>query len=996
MIEGGLEYSGYIDIKQPPKIKGRKLKTWKKKWVVMHEMSIRSAGRSAAKVDIYADEKTATESPADKMTFILEFVTDIRQAKSKNRLHAFEVVEKEAVLLLAGATELETQTWVSKFRKIFFPHKEEIDNFSVVIVFNEHSGRLGLQGIYTMTVNPEVVAISSKQHNSYEWSLNMLKRFHLEKDAENPTKELLTIECGPKSECGEATFQFRSDHVTKILDSIKKNIYIALDRKRTERSKTNTPVTEKRVRSSNEETRTRSETMCSIENRYKELLENATNNQEKAGQIPYESQESRESQAESVVSDDAPELPPKKRQNVTFDVSTPDARDAAKIDLLASPNVVSTEEESTYNRVDFHQPKSAPKTGNIISMVTVAKPGYETKLLLDDRGYSHVDIQNSKPVISEDKTRSLSNMSSHSSISCRSASVGSKDSGIIYAKVDKSVKSENGTQSKRSSNSFDSAVSTSSAVGSITPSHVDSNTTTLTVEVQAVEVTGAELIENQKHEHGMQETNDNGIYQDMSLEDNKSISKSELGGDKLHAKLKLRKSNSAGTFTKDEKENEYEDLDNFRKGKKNLVKHLGMDPQVDPKSVPPSLPERPSSHKIKRKFHNNEKKLFTLPFRSKNRKQKERAVSISSSSSDSDSESTRGSKKSDDLAVKVWPLGNKSVIAENEDLYQPIAIERYLNDNDGVTLSQKRERSSSLNLNMVSAMKRPSITSATLERSNQVWKHNRNVSMQMDMLNRRNDPNNTMLNVERENFDFSFQPGMLIRENDRTSVEMNSDDERNNDSLEIKSDDEPIYAEVEPVKKSSSRIENPFPNLTIWKPQDMSDVAEVSELNETKYENDDSMNSSNPREKLELLNQGFVIDDEPKCGSESLLIDLSEPINAPSTQSGIDIFNMGVGPSFLDTSLLIPTRSQIGATNVSANLIDIFSLGCGTPLPPSSSDLFNSSSRPHMTVSSYNGPHNVTSQTSKPGAESESIYMDMESCNNESIYVLPSSINLKN
>lgn len=92
----------------------------------MHEMSIRSAGRSAAKVDIYADEKTATESPADKMTFILEFVTDIRQAKSKNRLHAFEVVEKEAVLLLAGATELETQTWVSKFRKIFFPHKEEI------------------------------------------------------------------------------------------------------------------------------------------------------------------------------------------------------------------------------------------------------------------------------------------------------------------------------------------------------------------------------------------------------------------------------------------------------------------------------------------------------------------------------------------------------------------------------------------------------------------------------------------------------------------------------------------------------------------------------------------------------------------------------------------------------------------------------------------------------------------------------------------------------
>jgi hypothetical protein len=88
-------------------------------------MSIRSAGRSAAKVDVYSDEKTAKNSPADKQTFILEFVTDIRSAKSKTHSHAFEIVERDPVLLLAGSTELDTQSWMSTFKKIFFPEQEE-------------------------------------------------------------------------------------------------------------------------------------------------------------------------------------------------------------------------------------------------------------------------------------------------------------------------------------------------------------------------------------------------------------------------------------------------------------------------------------------------------------------------------------------------------------------------------------------------------------------------------------------------------------------------------------------------------------------------------------------------------------------------------------------------------------------------------------------------------------------------------------------------------
>ena len=89
-------------------------------------MSILPAGRSAAKVDVYADESTAKTCPADKHTFILEFVTEIRAAKSKKHTHAFEVVETDPVLLLAGKTELETQAWMSAFRRIFWQH--QVDN----------------------------------------------------------------------------------------------------------------------------------------------------------------------------------------------------------------------------------------------------------------------------------------------------------------------------------------------------------------------------------------------------------------------------------------------------------------------------------------------------------------------------------------------------------------------------------------------------------------------------------------------------------------------------------------------------------------------------------------------------------------------------------------------------------------------------------------------------------------------------------------------------
>ena len=71
------------------------------------------------------------------------------------------------------------------------------DSFAVEILENQHTVRLGLKGSYRLAVNSDVVAIHSEAQNSYEWSLNMLKRFHLEKNAEQSTTELLVIECGP-------------------------------------------------------------------------------------------------------------------------------------------------------------------------------------------------------------------------------------------------------------------------------------------------------------------------------------------------------------------------------------------------------------------------------------------------------------------------------------------------------------------------------------------------------------------------------------------------------------------------------------------------------------------------------------------------------------------------------------------------------------------------------------------------------------------------------
>lgn len=53
----------------------------------------------------------------------LHNITDITMVTSKTHLHAFEILASgKAIIVLSGATELESRDWIWTLRKIFWPH----------------------------------------------------------------------------------------------------------------------------------------------------------------------------------------------------------------------------------------------------------------------------------------------------------------------------------------------------------------------------------------------------------------------------------------------------------------------------------------------------------------------------------------------------------------------------------------------------------------------------------------------------------------------------------------------------------------------------------------------------------------------------------------------------------------------------------------------------------------------------------------------------------
>ena len=715
---------------------------------------------------------------------------------------------------------------------------------------------------------------------------------------------------------------------------------------------------------------------------------------------------------------------PKTVENTNVDSNVPDKTETERrtlVDILSEPiETNSAKKESDYYKIDFKSPATpSHETVPIISTITVARPGYQTNLLLDERGYSHVNLTSVKVQKDGSKTRSLSNNSNPSS--CRSASTGSRDSGIINQTPEKLQEEENDPNTAHpSTSSFDSAVSTSSTVENVESTVLDTIPTKLSVEIQEVEVT----VLNGSKDNELETSTDGCIYQDVSFGDSKSEHVDNA------ARPKLKKSNSTGYFKTEE--NPYEELDKYRKGKKDLVKHLGMDPKVDPSSVPPSLPDRPTSHKMRRKFGaKDDKKIFTLPFaKGKSRKNREKAMS--STSSESDSESGGGGRKRDDLSsMKVWPLGDTSIAGSN-DFYQPVAIERFLNDKDAVNDKITRERSCSLNLNRTPDVKRPSISSANIEMRGNKFRHGRNASLTVELLS--NDPNIEPLFPHQEKKEIGevfksdvHSPVSPVPSSLSPTDSFDNDNDTNSDhDSAIKyghDDDEPVYAEVMPVasRGGEGEVEEPFPNMDEWKPQNMSDY-ETNELDETHYENDESGAHS----PVDLFNMGFVSKDENNEQSQTktaVLIDFDTEITESDkkhrTLSAFDIFNATNNTSLVNQDVKTPD-SQPSRSDMNQALMDIFSLGTQTPLPQSSADLwktgnqyqtakqekstaFNSSTSvgenwadfsrytPVNTGDNWADFSHIDSSQRETGhTVTDSIYMDMSNYKNESIYVMPS------
>lgn len=786
--------------------------------------------------------------------------------------------------------------------------------------------------------------------------------------------------------------------------SIKKNIYLAISLKKAEKTPPCLPMkrlsqTENPFRTSlSHKERESTRSITSSEQGIRDLLESPSRQPEKRFRLMSELSQTSSEDVESVGDTNGQIINEHSNVEKSPDDNIETTIRRQSVDILSEPvetKMRSISGESDYNRVNFKPPViSSHQASPIISTITIAKPGYQTSLLLDERGYSHVNLASVRVQKDASKQRSLSDNSNMSSASCRSTSVGSRDSGILYQTAEKTTKqSEDRQLGHPSTSSFDSAVSTSSVVENAESIVLDTKPTRLSVEIHEV------TIPMDCKNHELETTGDSCIYQDVSFGESKSEITTTL-------RPKLKKSNSTGYFKTEE--NPYEELDKYRKGKKDLVKHLGMDPKVDPSSVPPSLPDRPMSHKMKRKFGTNgDKKIFTLPF-AKGKSKKNREKALSSTSSESDSETGSGSRKRDELSsIKVWPLGNTSV-ADSNDLYQPVAIERFLNDQEAVNDKVIRERSCSLNLNKTPDLKRPSVSSANVELRGPRARHGRNASLNVDLLT--NDPNIEPFFPQKDSkLGSSTSPVSQV-----SSTFCPTDSYDNDTEISIENDgafrcdsheSEPIYAEVMPVASRGGEFEEPFPDLDEWKPQNMSDF-QTNELDVTNYEDE-------RRSSVDLFNMGFVSNtetneqNEPKTG---VLIELdtevSDIADKQRTLSAFDIFNATntsiINHSVKDTD--VNAGAQPTAADMNQAFLDIFSLGATTTQTQSSADLLSLGN--HTSFKQENSvayDMSVTgnthwadfsqfeaSQKEVTNVVSDSIYMDMSTCKNESIYVMPS------
>ncbi|BFZ19488.1 hypothetical protein BsWGS_22526 [Bradybaena similaris] len=222
--------SGYMFIKQHSQVRPRKLKTWKRRWIVLTKLSNLSSDEYVAKLDLYDNETKWQSNSPDKKTFILENVTGIQQTSSSTHQYAFEVVEKQPVLVLSGSSLEETCGWMLTLQQIFTPGEvlASKGDYKVAVVADAHSSWWNLSGEFIMSISPACIGLNDLQGRSeVTWPLNTLKRFQLEKCPTTGLKSVLVIECGPNSPTGQGCLRFQSDDSRKMMCSIKQSVCIA-------------------------------------------------------------------------------------------------------------------------------------------------------------------------------------------------------------------------------------------------------------------------------------------------------------------------------------------------------------------------------------------------------------------------------------------------------------------------------------------------------------------------------------------------------------------------------------------------------------------------------------------------------------------------------------------------------------------------------------------------------------------------------------------------
>lgn len=237
--------TGVLDVKSPATsslARGWRLPPWKTRRVDLVEEE-----NGVVELNVYKKN-----DPNLVDSFRLQNVTDITMVTSKTHLHAFEILcERKSVVVLSGATELESRDWIWTLRKIFWPQALEQsdthDLISLKLVSNGSAKRANLaEGVYDIKINSVAITIAllhkgdsrstpvepfvekeASKSTSFPWTT--IARFKLEK--EGPQTRLF-IDTLAESKHGASTFIFEPDEdgnqkAEDVLSIIKNTLFRA-------------------------------------------------------------------------------------------------------------------------------------------------------------------------------------------------------------------------------------------------------------------------------------------------------------------------------------------------------------------------------------------------------------------------------------------------------------------------------------------------------------------------------------------------------------------------------------------------------------------------------------------------------------------------------------------------------------------------------------------------------------------------------------------------